>query len=168
MHYNLSQSITLIWLCWISVCHRAYRLDVKQAREQGYKGKSLFLSGFTDFKYAQSAIHGVEYYLTKPIDEDELFNTVKEIKKLLLDEAQKKEEMEEYRSKARNMILQDILNNNIPSTVDFQNLNLQADVYQVVIYEKYSHHASKMTYRFSDLLKVTNTDNSSLRKYYFR
>ena len=59
------------------------------------------------------------------------------------------------------MILQDILNNNIPSTVDFQNLNLQADVYQVVIYEKYSHHASKMTYRFSELLKVTNTDNSS-------
>ena len=135
---------------------------VKQAREQGYKGKVIILSGFTDFKYAQSAIrYGVEYYLTKPIDEDELFNTVKEIKKLLLDEAQKKEEMEEYRSKARNMILQDILNNNIPSTVDFQNLNLQADVYQVVIYEKYSHHASKMPYRFSDLLKVTNTDNSS-------
>ena len=88
---------------------------VKQAREQGYKGKVIILSGFTDFKYAQSAIrYGVEYYLTKPIDEDELFNTVKEIKKLLLDEAQKKEEMEEYRSKARNMILQDILNNNIP------------------------------------------------------
>ena len=40
----------------------------------------IFLSGFSDFKYAQEAIrHGVEYYLTKPIDEDELTETIQTI-----------------------------------------------------------------------------------------
>ena len=38
---------------------------------------------------------------------------------------------------------------------------MEADEYQVVIYEKYSHYATQMSYRFADLLKVTNEMNSS-------
>ena len=46
---------------------------VVAAREQGYTGKCILLSGYSDFGYAQTAIrYGVDYYLTKPIDEDEL------------------------------------------------------------------------------------------------
>ena len=52
----------------------------EQARQKGYQGKIIILSGFSDFKYAQEAIrHGVEYYLTKPIDEDELTETIQTI-----------------------------------------------------------------------------------------
>lgn len=135
---------------------------VKQIRENGYKGKIIILSGFTDFKYAQSAIrYGVEYYLTKPIDEDELYETVEEIRSLIEEEAQKRDEINEYRTKARSMILQDILNNEIPPSLDLSSMHFEADVYQVIIYEKYSHHASELKYRFSELLKVTNEDNSS-------
>lgn len=31
----------------------------------------------------------------------------------------------------------------------------------MIIYEKYNHNAERITYRFSDLLMVTNEDNNS-------
>ena len=50
---------------------------VENAREHGYNGKFIILSGFSDFKFAQTAIRlGVENYITKPIDEDELSEAV--------------------------------------------------------------------------------------------
>lgn len=136
---------------------------VKEAREHGYAGKVIILSGFSEFKYAQEAIrYGVEYYLTKPIDEDELLKTVQEISQSLTKEAKQNETLEQYRSKARNSILHDILLGNDEFTqIDTDELNLEAPEYQVVIYEKYSHNAASMPYRFSDLLKVTNEGNVS-------
>lgn len=136
---------------------------VKEAREQGYTGKVIILSGFSEFKYAQEAIrYGVEYYLTKPIDEDELLKTVQEISQNLSKEAKQNETMEAYRNKARNSILQDILlGNDEFNQINTEELNLEASEYQVVIYEKYSHNATSMPYRFSELLKVTNEGNVS-------
>lgn len=136
---------------------------VKQARENGYKGKVIILSGFSDFKYAQEAIrYGVEYYLTKPIDEDELSETIQEIGKNLEKEAHRQQAIDQYRTKARTIILYDILEGQANLTKhNITEMNLEAEEYQVVIYEKYSHHATSMSYRFADLLKVTNEDNSS-------
>lgn len=139
-------------------------LDVViQAREKGYTGKVIILSGFSDFKYAQTAIrYGVEYYLTKPIDEDELAETVQKIGQSLTNEAMHQKAIEKYRNRARNSILFDILTgNNAMDSFDTAELNLDTTEYQVVIYEKYSHHASAMSYCFSDLLKVTNEGNIS-------
>ena len=51
---------------------------VKQAKEQGFQGKFIILSGYSDFSYAQEAIrYGVSCYLTKPIDEDEITSVIK-------------------------------------------------------------------------------------------
>ena len=48
---------------------------VRIAREHGYDGKVVILSGYSDFNYARTAIrYGVLSYLTKPIDEDESFS----------------------------------------------------------------------------------------------
>lgn len=134
---------------------------VKEAREQGYTGKVIILSGFSEFKYAQEAIrYGVEYYLTKPIDEDELLKTIQEISESLSKEAKQNETLEQYRSKAKNSILHDILlGKDGIDRIDTAELHLDASEYQVIIYEKYSHNAVSMPYRFSDLLKVTNEDN---------
>lgn len=136
---------------------------VKQAKEQGFEGKVIILSGFTDFKYAQAAIkYGVDYYLTKPIDDDELLETVQEIKKTFDEENRQSDTLQHYRKKARGTILFDILTGHADfSKINAQDMQLEADRYQVVIYEKYSHHATDMPYRFSELLKVTNEENSS-------
>lgn len=54
---------------------------IRIAREQGYEGKFIILSGYSDFAYAQAAIrYGVDFYLTKPIDEDELLTSIQTIK----------------------------------------------------------------------------------------
>ncbi len=138
-------------------------LDVaKSAREQGYQGKIIILTGFSDFKYAQEAIRcNVEYFLTKPIDEDELTETVMKIGQILSKEAIQKKTFDHYRDKARTMILYDILSGKAPiDDYHAKDMGIDAERYQVVIYESYSHHKT-MTYHFSDLLKVTNNDNSS-------
>lgn len=46
---------------------------IRKAREQGFKGSFIILTGFSDFEFAKTAISlGVRDYLLKPIDEDEL------------------------------------------------------------------------------------------------
>lgn len=46
---------------------------MEKARSEGFSGAFIILSGYSDFKYAQTALQfGASYYLTKPIDEDEL------------------------------------------------------------------------------------------------
>lgn len=139
-------------------------LDViREAREQGFTGKIIILSGYSDFKYAQEAIrYGVQYYLTKPLDEDELEEILFSIKEELDAENVSADTREHYLSKARETILKDILTSNANlSYANLSELHLLADSYQVLIYEKYSHNTTDAAYRFSDLLRVTNQDNNS-------
>lgn len=135
----------------------------EQARKQGYQGKIIILSGFSDFKYAQEAIrYNVEYYLTKPIDEGELAETIQKIGRNLEKETRHQEVMAQYLAKARDSILFDILEGNSGlGQAELTEMGLYAEEYQVVIYEKYSRHSDSACYRFSDLLKVANEENSS-------
>ncbi|MCI8338485.1 MAG: response regulator [Lachnospiraceae bacterium] len=133
----------------------------KRARDKGYQGYIIILSGFSEFRYAQEAIrHGVKYYLTKPIDENELTQAITEIGNALSKKANEKENMEQYRDRTRNIILCDILKGeaNI-SSLNLTELCLDSDAYQVVIYEKYNLDAEEMPYLFSDLLNMTQNDN---------
>lgn len=132
----------------------------KRARDEGYQGYIIILSGFSEFRYAQEAIrHGVKYYLTKPIDENELTQAITEIGDALSKKAKEIENMEQYRDRTRNIILCDILKGeaNI-SSLNLKDLYLDSDVYQVVIYEKYNLDASEMPYSFPDLLNTTQND----------
>ena len=54
-------------------------LDVARlARADGYRGIIIILSGYSDFKYAQEAMrYDVKYYISKPVDEDELTDYLK-------------------------------------------------------------------------------------------
>ena len=83
---------------------------IHRVREAGFGGKIIILSGYTDFKYAQEAIrYGVQYYLTKPIDEDELFKILDSIRKQLDSDRANADAAEHYRQKARDTIIEEIL-----------------------------------------------------------
>lgn len=130
---------------------------VQLAREHNYKGHFIILSGFTDFKYAQAAIrYGVDFYLTKPIDEDELYQAIHSVKTALQIDQQQTDTMIHYREKAKHTILRDILlNSSNLSAINLAEINLVASVYQVVIYENYNQETSNLIYSFAELLKVT-------------
>lgn len=136
---------------------------VKLAREHDFKGHFIILSGYSDFKYAQTAIQwGVDFYLTKPIDEDELCHAVKTVKETLEKENIHTRTMKHYREKAKYAILRDLLLNTCDiNRINPEEISLSASVYQVIIYENYNLDTFGLTYSFADLLKVTNQGNSS-------
>jgi two-component system response regulator YesN len=138
------------------------------AREHGFTGKFILLSGYSDFGYAQTAIrYGVDFYLTKPIDEDELSQAIVNVKSVLDQERQNDKYVNQYKIKAKNVIIQELLTNSFSeedsslSTEDVKQLNLDAQVYQVVIYENFNRKISDLAYDFADLLKITNKGNQT-------
>lgn len=137
---------------------------VKSAKEQGFRGKFIILSGYSDSSYAQEAIrHGVTNYLTKPIDEDELKNAVIQAKNTLLSESDTHKKLSEYRDKARESILQDILLNKVDyEYLDTRDLMLESSVYQVLIYTNYNQESFRSTWDFAGILRLANKNHNSL------
>ncbi len=57
---------------------------IKKAKDAGFNGYFIILTAYSQFEYAKTAIkQGVDAYLLKPIDEDELLLTVREIREKL-------------------------------------------------------------------------------------
>ncbi len=153
---------------------KMYGTDIiRIAREKGYKGKFIILSGYSDFTYAQAAIrYGVDFYLTKPIDEDELLHALQKIKKTLEEERFQSDNFKLLKHKAKHVILHEIVTGvyetsdvTALSIEELNELNLNADVYQVVIYEKFSTNPGDICYSFADLLKITNKGNHTFEHF---
>ena len=140
-------------------------LDViRMARDAGFLGKFIILSGYSDFSYAQEAIrYGVNCYLTKPIDEDELEKAVIEAKEEILSEQKSQKQMVQYRSQARDSILKDILMNKADyPLLDPRDLLLDAPVFQVIIYTNYNQKSFQTTWDFASILRLANKNHDSL------
>ena len=136
---------------------------VRLARERNFTGNFIIISGFSDFKYAQTAIrYGVDFYLTKPIDEEELFHAVCSVKDSIQKKSKQVDEINQYKSKAKSTILRDIiLNSGDYKSINLDEINLTAPVYQLLIYENYNQDTFHLIYNFADILKVTNQGNNS-------
>lgn len=136
---------------------------IRLAREAGFQGKCIILSGYSDFKYAQEAMKsGVRFYLTKPIDEDELIQTVTQIREELAEEKQRSSHFTQYKNKAKSVVLQELLHcapESPLSEEDCRMFGLTADVYQVVICENYHAPSTAAPFLFAEMLKVSNRDN---------
>lgn len=134
---------------------------IRQARAEGYQGKVIIISSYSDFKYAQEAIrHGVQYYITKPLDEDELEQVLLGFKESFDRERQAQDTSEQYRRKARAAIVRELLlGQGEPTLSSAAEISLLADGYQVVICEKYSQRTPGDLPDFGQLLRVNNQDS---------
>ncbi|MDO4338661.1 MAG: response regulator [Eubacteriales bacterium] len=137
---------------------------VQIARENGFRGHFIILSGYSDFSYAQTAIkYGVDFYLTKPIDEEELENAVLTVKKQIEDERKSAMTLNQYRENARDTIIRSLLTGSFKdiSSLNLTDLHLSTDIYQVVMYERFTQDPFQVTWDFAELLRVTNQDHNS-------
>lgn len=138
---------------------------IRLAREAGYQGKCIILSGYSDFKFAQEAIkNGVSFYLTKPLDEEELYAAVCEIKETLSTEKQQSRHLASYKTKAKSIVLAELITNTLETPLseeDIEHFHLRADSYQIVICEDFHRHSAVAPYTFADLLNVINKENST-------
>ena len=131
---------------------------VKALRESGFKGHVIILSGYSDFGYAQEAIKsGVDFYLTKPLDEDELTKAVKHVNETLQKTASEDSSIRKYKETARNVILHNLLTGDFDrALINPREIMPDASCFQVVMYENFAVDKQDLTYNFADMLKVTN------------
>ena len=143
---------------------RMLGIDVaKSARAAGYLGHFVILSGYSDFSYAQKAIsYNVDNYLTKPIDEVELMETITLVKERLEIEKAKANSMASYKKAAKHVLLCDVIKGSLDAdAINPKELNLKADIYQVVLYENFLENEQSTKYSFAELLNVTNKDDKN-------
>lgn len=144
----------------------------KAARESGWNGKIIVLSGYSDFQYAQTAIScGVESYLLKPIDEIELTKSVEQIRKKIEKQRRESQKMNLCFEKARNTVLRDLLlgktdfRSEACSTVK-EELGLDADCYQVVISDNTDPRGAGGMIRAAEMEKSIETVKSPEKTVY--
>ena len=137
---------------------------LRLVREAGYKGKCIIISRHADFASAQAAIkYGANFYLTKPIDKEELYHAVCTIRDVLSDEAKTAYDLTALQNNAKYSVLFDLLTNTGAGPYSrkyLKSMHLLADSYQVVICEDFNERSKNALYTFADILKVTNKGNT--------
>lgn len=140
---------------------------IERARQQGYEGKVIILSGYSDFKYAQEAIRlGVEYYLTKPIDEQELERLLCKLSQEIAEEKKRRMAASNYYQRARESILRDLCRN--PAHIaflDMVDMGVAVVEYQVVLYEKYVSQQERTGFSFQRFLRMGNPENHNFEEF---
>lgn len=133
---------------------KVHGIDViKQLRSRGYQGYFIILSGYSDFEYAREAIiNRVTNYITKPVDEDELLETVKKIKADIEKNRNEGTRLVEIKDKARSVIVSDLLSGIPVMEENLAAMDLLYPRYQVIIHETYNAGKEDVRYRLSDLI----------------
>lgn len=103
---------------------------IREARSQGFSGHFIILTGFSEFEYAKEAISmGVDGYLLKPIDEEELLDYVRKIRRNLEEE----HSIQRYHSKNEDKARQDLLRRVVLNEGDLKALQEDIALYHLTL-----------------------------------
>jgi len=123
---------------------------IQSVREQGIESKFIILTGHSEFNYAKQAVQlGVNNYILKPVNEEELINSLLEIKEIINRETNIKFEIEDLKQQVRDSLplLKDKLLNEliqgslIPKEnetmkkMEYLKINTNSDCYLVIAIE---------------------------------
>lgn len=76
----------------------------KEIRERGYPTHMIFLTGHSDFKYAQQALRfGVYYYILKPVNEEEFVSTLEKLREKMAGEAEERRVFQQLSEKRKSV-----------------------------------------------------------------
>ena len=137
---------------------------IKTVREKDYAGEIIVLSGYSDFQYAQSAMHyGVEEYIVKPVEEKILLGAVLRAKEKISRVQDRENFMQQYLKKAKSMVLHDLLTGKeFDPYMDYGELKLNASVYQVIICE--NRIPQLQLSHFGDLLLLGDSEDEYIEQ----
>ncbi len=141
---------------------------IRRARESGYTGRFIILSGYSDFAYAKEAMkYDVNFYLTKPIEENELTKAVTEIMESVAEERSIVSRNEILKKKSKREIIKDIVSEKADfDTLNIKDLGLDANAYRIVAYESFeARDSSTLPYQFSDLFMAANKGDELFEQF---
>lgn len=123
---------------------------VRNVNEKGINSKIIILTGHNEFNYAKQAVKlGVNNYILKPVDDEEIIKSLNEVKKIIEIETSTKIEIGRLRKQLKDSLplLKDKLLNEIiqgsiirsrneaMKKMEYLNINIDSDYYQVVAIE---------------------------------
>jgi len=123
---------------------------IKRIKEKGINSKIVIITGYSEFDYARQAVQlGVYNYLLKPVNEEELTNTLLDVKKVIEKESNIKVEIDKLKRQVRDSLpmlkdkfLNELLQGNLIrkdnetlKKIEYLNINNNSKYYQVVTIE---------------------------------
>lgn len=124
---------------------------IRNVKEKGINSKFIIITGNSEFNYVKQAFQlGVNNYILKPVDEeDELKNSLFEIKKIIDKEANMRIEVDTLKQQVneglpllKDKLLNELIQgrvihkeNEIIQKMEYLNINIYSEYYQVVIIE---------------------------------
>ncbi len=108
---------------------------LEKAREGGFGGKVIILTGYSDFEYARSAIRsGVSSFQLKPIEEDDLQEAIVKVRKTIIAEKEKLESIKSSMNLIYEKQLTDLICGKLTAdSVNLDELILCDSVYRVAV-----------------------------------
>ncbi|WP_236354715.1 response regulator [Konateibacter massiliensis] len=144
---------------------------LRRLKEAGLCARFIILSGYAEFQYARTAIGlGVEEYITKPVEEEELCTVLTNTCNLVQNEKEKQEQDQKMEHTIRKYALRDILEGTegTPETIrrDLQSLGFSTACkwYVCAIVERNRDNLNKERGLFLEEVKELSTQHLSSYK----
>jgi len=117
---------------------------VRQIKQGHYKCKVIILTAYSNFSYAQELIElGVESYLLKPIDEDELIDRLEKINIQQQQEQQIRERLKKFNQMTEKQSIRALLEGKLDDVLPELLTDMKDDPFQVV---RFSSHINESFY----------------------